>query len=131
MNVTTSVPAVPPPDWADHLWALVGMAVASPMDVLGLFLLAMLCWILARAQFDKNSKVDLTYLLVDSQVGNVTLAKFAGFGAFLASTWVFIDLAVTNHFDTGYAFVYVGSWAASKVATDFMLRGRDGGSGGG
>jgi hypothetical protein len=108
---------------ADHFWRLIDAAVASPMDVLGLVLLALLVWILTSAQISKTSPVDLSYLLVDSTIGHVTLAKFAGFGAFLSSTWVFVYLAVTGRFDTTYASIYMAVWAGAKVATDYALRG--------
>lgn len=111
--------------FGDYFWYFVGVALSSPMNVLGAFLLAILCWILARAQFDKANPIDLSYLLVDATVGNVTLAKFGGLGAFLASTWVFIDLPVTGHFDATFAGWYMGVWGGVKVATDFMLK-RDG-----
>ena len=103
-----------------HLVAILDAAVASPMDVLGLVLLAVLAFILWKAQRGPG-KVDLTYLLVDSSVGNVTLAKFTGFGAFLASTWVFVDLAVTGRWDSTYGSWYIALWAGAKVATDFAL----------
>lgn len=103
-----------------HLIAILDAAIASPMDVLGLFLLGMTAWILWRAQRGPG-KIDLTYLLVDSAVGNVTLAKFTGFGAFLASTWVLVDLAVTQHWDSTYGIGYVAVWAGAKVATDWAL----------
>ena len=109
---------------AEFFWYFVGLALSSPMNVLGTLLIIMLAVVLARAQASKN-KIDLSYLLVDSTIGNVTLAKFAGFGAFLASTWVFIDLTVTGHFDSGYAFAYVGIWAGAKVGTDYLLGQRD------
>lgn len=104
----------------NHLLAILDAAVASPMDVLGLVLLAVLALILWRAQRGPG-KVDLTYLLVDSAVGNVTLAKFAGFGAFLASTWVLVDLAVTGKWDSTYGIGYIAIWAGAKVATDYAL----------
>ena len=109
-----------------YFWYFVGLALSSPMNVLGSLLIIMLAVVLARAQASKTSKIDFSYLLVDSTVGNVTLAKFAGFGAFLASTWVFIDLAVVGHFDTTYAIAYVAGWGGFKVATDYALR--DGGA---
>jgi len=110
-------------NWTEHMWRVIDSAIASPMDVLGLVLLALLGWILTVAQFSKGSPVDLSYLLVDSTIGKVTLAKFAGFGAFLASTWVFVDLAVTQRFDSTFATFYCAIWAGAKVATDWALRG--------
>ena len=110
---------------SQYFWYFVGLALSSPMNVLGTLLIVMLAVVLARAQANKTSKIDLSYVLVDSTIGNVTLAKFAGFGAFLASTWVFIDLTVTGHFDSGYAFAYVGIWAGAKVGTDYLLGNRD------
>lgn len=88
---------------------------------LGVVLLLGGAWILWHAQRDPDSPVDLSYLLVDSTIGKVTLAKFAGFGAFLASTWIFIFLPVTDHFDVGYASAYLLSWGAVKVAGDLTL----------
>lgn len=118
----------------EYFWYFVALALSSPMNVLGSFLLVLLGWILWRCQHDQaNQAFDLNYLLVDSTTGKITLAKFGGFVALLASTWVLIDLTVTGHFDAGYAFAYVGCWAGSKVATDFALRGQggDGGDRGG
>ena len=103
---------------------LVDAAVASPMDVLGLALLAVLVYVLWRAQRTQGNKIDLAYLLVDSTTGTVTLAKFSGFGAFLASTWIVVDLTITGHFDTTFAGFYMGIWGGAKVATDWALRGR-------
>lgn len=91
------------------------------MNTLGCFLLVMFAVILVRAQFDEKNKIDLSYLLVDSTTGNVTLAKFTGLGAFLTSTWVLVDLAVSGHFDPSFAGWYMGVWGGVKVATDFML----------
>jgi len=90
------------------------------MVMLGLLGIWTFIYILRKAQKDRRNPIDLAYLLVDPTVGKVTLAKFAGFGAFLASTWVFFFLPVSGHFDTGYAAAYIATWAAAKVATDFI-----------
>jgi hypothetical protein len=108
---------------SDKFWYFVALALSSPMNVLGLFLLMLLGWILWRGQHDKNNKAfDLNYVLVDTTVGTITLAKFGGFSALLASTWVLIDLTVTGHFDSPYAIAYIAGWGGFKVATDYMLR---------
>lgn len=103
---------------SDKFWYFVGLMVSSPVNVLGLFLLLMTVVMLCWAQFGR-SKIDLAYLLVDSAVGNVTLAKFGGFGAFIASTWVFCGQFATGKFDGGYATTYLLTWAGVKVAADF------------
>ena len=110
----------------DKFWYFVGLLVASPTNVLGLFLLLMVAAMLAWAQFGK-SKVDFTYLLVDPAAGQVTLAKFAGFGAFVTSTWVFVALTANGKFDGGYAWGYLLTWAGVKVASD-IKQAREGGA---
>ena len=106
-----------------YFWYFVALALSSPMNVLGLSLLFLLGFILWSGQRDKsNPSFDLNYVMVDATVGKITLAKFGGFCALLASTWVFIDLPVTGHFDTSYAIAYIAGWGGFKVATDYMLR---------
>ena len=104
----------------EFVWYLIGLMVSSPMNVLGLFLLAITVFILARAQTDKKNKIDLQYLLVDSSTQKITLAKFSGFGAFMASTWVFVMLPVTGKFDAAFASAYMVTWGAVKVAQDVI-----------
>ena len=117
----------------EKFWYFVALAVSSPINVLGLFLLLLVTVILTYAQFNKKNKIDLVYLLIDPTLGKVTLAKFGGFGAFVASTWVFIELPVSGHFDAGYATMYTLTWAGVKVASDFAQTReikRDNGNGG-
>ena len=102
------------PDWFGYWFARLDL-----MPVLGVFLLTMFCWILLQAQMNRRNKIDLSYLLVDSTINNVTLAKFGGLMALVASTWVFIYLPVSGHFDSAYAIGYIVGWGAVKVATDF------------
>lgn len=86
------------------------------LGALGLLLIA---WVLWNAQHDPNNKIDLNYLLVDSQVGNITLGKFAGLISLVASTWIIVYLAVIGKFD-GTAFAaYLAAWAAVKVFGDY------------
>jgi hypothetical protein len=104
----------------EKFWYFVGLVLSSPVNVLGLFLLLVTCVILLLAQRDKKNKIDLQYLLVDPEVKNVTLAKFAGFGAFMASTWVLVALVVENHFDATYGLGYIAGWGAVKVSQDYF-----------
>lgn len=100
-------------------WYFVGYALSTPENVLGLFLLFMVTAVLAWSQFSNRSQIDLAYILVDPKLKKVTLAKFGGFGAFVASTWVLVALTARGHFDAGYASVYLITWAGVKVASDF------------
>lgn len=90
------------------------------MEGLGCVLLLLGVYIIWRAQRDPTNKIDIAYLLVDSQTGNVTLAKWCGLVALLASTWVFVYMAVSNRFDTTFAIAYLGTWGAVKVAQDYF-----------
>lgn len=109
-----------------YFWYFVGLALSSPMNVLGSFLLVLMAVIFWRGQLDKsNPQFDLNYALVDSQIGKVTLGKLSGFVALLASTWVFIDLPVTGHFDASYAIAYIAGWGGVKLGTDYLLGQRD------
>lgn len=98
-------------------WYFVGLLVSSPINVLGLFLLLLVALILARAQ---GKGLDLSYLLLDSQIGKVTLAKFTGFGAFTASTWIVVQQAVIGKLDAGMFTAYIAGWGAVKVAQDYF-----------
>jgi ABC-type phosphate transport system permease subunit len=105
----------------DRFWYFVGLMLSVPaLNWIGLFLLFMFCWILWTAQTDRESPIDLKYLLIDTQLKQVTMAKFGAFGAFIASTYIFIYLPVTGHFDGTFAGIYVGAWIAGKVATDYI-----------
>jgi hypothetical protein len=102
----------------EKFWYFVGLAVSSPTNVLGLFLLMFVTIFLTWAQFSKSSSIDLAYLLVDPTIGKVTLAKFGAFGAFVSSTWVIVALTANNKFDATAFTVYISAWALVKVAAD-------------
>jgi hypothetical protein len=103
------------------------MHSAWVMQGLGAALFVVFGWLLYAAHHDKRNKIDLTYLLVDPTLGKVTLAKFGGLLALFSSTYVFIYLALSQHFDATYASAYMLTWGAVKVAADFRPNaGKDG-----
>lgn len=93
-------------------------AAQVAMYALGAMGILLIAWVLYNAQHDRNNKIDLNYLLVDSAVGNVTLGKFGGLISLVASTWIIVYLAVTNKFDGVAYAAYLAAWAAVKIAGD-------------
>lgn len=77
-------------------------------------------YVLWRAHRNKNSAIDLAFLLVDGalQPPRVTLAKFSAMVALLTSTWLVVYLTVTGKLDGVIFAAYVGTWGAVKVAGD-------------
>lgn len=102
----------------EKFWYFVGLALSSPTNVLGLFLLGFITVFLTWAQFSRKSKIDLAYALIDPAVNKVTLAKFGAFVALATSTWVIVALTASNKFDATAFSVYLAAWAAVKVAAD-------------
>lgn len=88
----------------------------------GGILLALAVYVLWRAHRSRSSQIDVEYLLVDGALTppRVTLAKFAGFGAFLVSTWVILYLTVADKFDATAFVAYLAAWGAVKVAADYL-----------
>ena len=105
---------------SEYFWYFVALAVSSPINVLGLFLLFTCVVILMQAQFNPKSKIDLTYTLFDAQAGNVTLAKLGGFVALLTSTWIIAQQAVTAKMDSTMFAAYIAGWGTVKVAQDYF-----------
>ena len=92
-------------------WAV--MIVGAAVMLLGLY-------VLVRAHFDRSSPINLAYLLVDGslQPARVTLAKAAGLGSFLASTWWITWLVVADKADSAMITGYIIGWGAVKVGGD-------------
>ncbi len=83
---------------------------------LGGVMIATFVFVLWRSQLDRNSKVDLSSLLLDK--GQVTLAKFGGLLALLCSTWLVVYLALDKSLTDTVFGVYVVGWGGVKVAAD-------------
>ena len=86
------------------------------VEWLGGVMIVTFVYVLWSSQRDKNSKVDLSSLLLDK--GEVTLAKFGGLLALLTSTFVMVYLALDKSL-TDFVFAsYVVGWGGVKVAAD-------------
>ena len=92
------------------------------MQWAGAVLLLLGVYVLWRAHRSRTSAINVEDLLVDAttQPPRVTLAKFAGFGAFLVSTWVVLYLTVSGKFDSAAFIAYLAAWGAVKVAGDYI-----------
>jgi hypothetical protein len=101
----------------------VGPALVSGAGAV-LFLLG--AWIMYRAHRSKTSEIDWAHLLVDPSLDppRVTLGKFTGLGAFLASTWWVTWLVSDGKADAALLIGYMGVWGAVKVASEAVKEGR-------
>jgi hypothetical protein len=92
-------------------------------EFLGGAMLLLLVLVLIQAHFSKDSRINLADLLLDHQLnkrGQVTLAKFGGFIALLASTWIVVYLALDKAL-TDFIFVsYLGAWVLGKLGTELI-----------
>lgn len=77
-------------------------------------------YVLVRAHFSKDSRINLEYALLDGTLHppRITLAKIVGFGAFMASSWWITWLVVTDKADSALITGYVVAWGAVKAAGD-------------
>jgi hypothetical protein len=95
------------------------------MEILGGALALMFGYLLWAAHRNPSNNVDLSFLLVDTSLGNVTLAKFGGLLALIVSTWVFVYLPVAGKFDATFAVGYIATWGAVKVASDITSKSKE------
>lgn len=88
--------------------------------VFGMFLSGLGVYLLWRASKNKNSRIDISDILVDSSLKppRVTLAKFSGVVALFASTWWITVLLAREDFSAEYLWAYLATWGAVKVAGD-------------
>lgn len=77
-------------------------------------------YVLGKAQFSKDSMINLNSLIIDK--GVVTLAKFGGLLALLTTTWLVVYLAVDKALTEGIFIGYVVGWGGVKIAADFTSR---------
>lgn len=98
------------------------VTVGLSMQLLGLFCIILLVVLMFSAQRDKKNKIDFAMLLVEPAVGNVTLAKYGGLVALIATTWIIIYLTVTGHFDATAFLWYLTAWCGVKIAADITAK---------
>jgi hypothetical protein len=105
------------------LWTgLLSITPEQAMQLFGIAMFSLTALFIGKAHYSRKSKIDLQYVLVDSQLKQVTQAKFLGFIGGMASTWLFVYLPVSGKFSETYALGYLGILVAGKVATDYLNR---------
>jgi hypothetical protein len=98
------------------------LAQIAPWMVLiaGCVVVGLGLYVLIRAHRDKDSKINLSHLLLETALDppRVTQAKAIGLGAFLASTWWITWLVVADKADSALITGYIIGWGGVKVAGD-------------
>lgn len=91
--------------------------------IIGGIMILIAIYVLWRAHRSRSSAINLADLLLDSTYHppRVTLAKFIGFGGWLASTyWISYVVASGKYDPTSLIIGYIGVCLAAKVATDVV-----------
>jgi hypothetical protein len=99
---------------------LLALTPGQGMELFGIAMFFLTALFIARAHYSRKSKIDLQYVLVDTQLKQVTQAKFLGFIGGMAATWLMIYLPVSGKFSEAYALGYLGILVAGKVASDYI-----------
>lgn len=67
-----------------------------------------------------QNKGDFDFRDLIREDGKISLGKFAQFGAFCISTWVFIHLSIKDHLTEWYYSTYMLSWAGANLVNAWI-----------
>ena len=104
----------------EFLNRILSLTPEQGMQLFGLAMFLFTAFFIARAHYSKKSRIDLQYVLVDTQLRQVTQAKFLGFIGGMAATWLMIYLPVSGKFSEAYALGYLAILVTGKVASDYI-----------